>query len=30
MDKKAKIYVIFGSSGLDHRGAWSGSDIKKR
>lgn len=27
---KTKIYVIFHSSGLDHRGSWDTTDIKQK
>jgi len=30
MFEKTKMYVIFSSSGLDHRGAWDASDIEKK
>jgi len=30
MAEKTRIYVIFRSSGLDHRGAWDASDIEKK
>jgi hypothetical protein len=30
MFEKTKMYVIFRSSGLDHRGAWDASDIEKK
>ncbi|HDD60281.1 MAG TPA: hypothetical protein ENF69_04985, partial [Euryarchaeota archaeon] len=30
MTEKTRIYVIFPSSGLDHRGAWEPEDIKRK
>ena len=30
MFEKTRMYVIFRSSGLDHRGAWDASDIEKK
>jgi len=27
---KTKVYVIFHSSGLGHRGSWDSSDIKQK
>jgi len=30
MFEKTKMYVIFPSSGLDHKGAWDASDIEKK
>jgi len=30
MFEKTKMYMIFRSSGLDHRGAWDASDIEKK
>ena len=30
MSKETRIYVIFPSSGLDHRGAWEAADMKQK
>ena len=30
MDRKTRIYVIFPSSGLDHRGAWKQEEIRRK
>ena len=30
VSEKTRIYVIFPTSGLDHRGAWDAADIQQK